>query len=137
VSAAEAAQALFNDPNAWGARAGGEAPAFVGGVTRGILGRSLRRVLGGVMPILVVEPACGTSSARVRAGFDLDALVPRALRGVIRGVYVEGMFAQGSEERHQDAEGGVLLELFLPADLVTSGQYGPGETWSVDLGWEP
>jgi hypothetical protein len=25
----------------------------------------------------------------------------------------------------------VLLELYLPHDLVTSGQYGPGDTWSV------
>ena len=35
------------------------------------------------------------------------------------------------------AGGTRLLELYLPHDLVTSGQYGPGETWSLDLGWEP
>jgi hypothetical protein len=73
----------------------------------------------------------------VRAGFELDSIVPGFLQGVIRGVYLEGMYAGASDDRTQDAQGGVLLELYLPADLVTSGQYGPGNTWSLDLGWEP
>ena len=111
--------------------------SFAGGLTSGILGVSLRRELDDMVPILVIEPTSSTNTARVRAGFELDSLVPKFMRNVIRGVYVEGMFASGSEEQNQNAQGGVLLELYLPADLVTSGQYGPGETWSVDLGWEP
>jgi autotransporter translocation and assembly factor TamB len=136
-SATDAARALLNDPNASGESATSQAGAFASGLTGGILGVSLRRELGGVMPVLVVEPATSTTSSRVRAGFELDSLVPDFLRGAIRGVYVEGMFSGGSEEQQQDAEGGVLIEIYLPADLVTSGQYGPGQTWSLDLGWEP
>ena len=136
-SAADAALALFSDPNASEETAESQVQSFAGGLTSGILGVSLRRELGGMVPILVIEPASSTSTARVRAGFELDAIVPKFMRNVIRGVYVEGMFASGSEEQDQNAEGGVLLELYLPADLVTSGQYGPGQTWSLDLGWEP
>ena len=84
-----------------------------------------------------VEPGDETQGGRVRAGFELDSLVPGFLENVIRGVYVEGIIASGSDQQQQDTQGGVLLELYLPHDLVTSGQYGPGETWSVDLGWEP
>jgi hypothetical protein len=87
----------------------------------------------------MIEPGDTAEASRVRAGFELDKLVPGFLEGVIRGVYVEGIFA-GSSEDDQASSGvqsGVLLELYLPHDLVTSGSYGPGETWSVDLGWEP
>ena len=63
--------------------------------------------------------------------------MPSFLAGVIRGVYVEGIFASGGGQQQQDTGGGVLIELFLPHDFVTSGQYGPGETWSLDFGWEP
>ena len=52
-------------------------------------------------------------------------------------MYVEGIIASGNGQQQQDTGGGVLLELYLPHDFVTSGQYGPGETWSLDLGWEP
>ena len=137
VSATEAARALFSNPNASGDTAAGQAQSFVGGLTGGILGLSLRRELGGMMPVLVVEPQSAGTSARVRAGFELDSLVPAFLRDTIRGVYVEGVLAGASKDQNRNAEPGVLLELYLPADLVTSGQYGPGQTWSLDLGWEP
>ena len=84
-----------------------------------------------------MEPATAGSGSRVRAGFELDSLIPGFLKRFIRGVYVEGIIAGSDEQQQQDTSGGVLLELYLPHDLVTSGQYGPGETWSLDLGWEP
>jgi len=102
-----------------------------------MLALSARSELGAMVPILMVEPGSETSASRVRAGFELDSLVPAVLAGFIRGVYVEGIIASGSGQQQQDTGGGVLIELYLPHDLVTSGQYGPGETWSIDLGWEP
>ncbi len=136
VSAGEAAQALFATGAAPGA-ATQQVQSFVGGLSGGLFALSARRELGEMMPILLVEPATAGSGSRVRAGFELDSLIPRFLRRFIRGVYVEGIIAGADEQQQQDTAGGVLLELYLPHDLVTSGQYGPGETWSLDLGWEP
>ena len=82
-------------------------------------------------------PSATKNRSRVRAGFELDNVVPDFLDDFIRGVYVEGIFAGANENENSQVQGGVLLELFLPNDFVTTGQYGPGETWSVDLGWEP
>jgi hypothetical protein len=136
VSAGEAAEKLFA-PRATGGTAMSQVQSFVGGLSSGLLALSARSELGEMMPILLVEPGSETSASRVRAGFELDSLVPRALAGIIRGVYVEGIIASGNGQQQQDTGGGVLLELYLPHDLVTSGQYGPGETWSIDLGWQP
>ena len=136
VSAGEAAEKLFA-PRATNASAMSQVQSFVGGLTSGMLALSARSELGAMVPILMVEPGSETSASRVRAGFELDSLVPAVLAGFIRGVYVEGIIASGSGQQQQDTGGGVLIELYLPHDLVTSGQYGPGETWSIDLGWEP
>ncbi|MEY4544097.1 MAG: hypothetical protein RL685_292 [Pseudomonadota bacterium] len=137
VNAGEAAQALFA-PGADSGAATTQVQSFVGGLSGGLFALSARRELGEMMPILLVEPATGGSGSRVRAGFELDSLVPGFLKRFIRGVYVEGIIASGDDQQQQqDTAGGVLLELYLPHDLVTSGQYGPGETWSLDLGWEP
>ena len=136
VSAGEAAQALF----ATGATSGTaktQVQSFVSGLSSGVLALSARSQLGEMMPMLLVEPGSQTTSSRVRAGFELDSLVPAVLAKFIRGVYVEGIIASGNGQQQQDTGGGVLLELYLPHDLVTPGQYGPGETWSLDLGWQP
>jgi autotransporter translocation and assembly factor TamB len=136
VSAGEAAEKLFA-PRATNATAKSQVQSFVGGLSSGLLALSARSEFGEMMPILLVEPGSETTASRVRAGFELDSLVPRVLAGIIRGVYVEGIIASGNGQQQQDTGGGVLLELYLPHDLVTSGQYGPGETWSLDLGWQP
>ena len=136
VSAGEAAESLFSGSSS-AVAAASQAQSFVNGLMGGLMALTGRRELGELMPILIVDAGDETSSARVRAGFELDSLVPSFLEPVIRGVYVEGIIASGDDEQQQDTGGGVLLELYLPHDLVTSGQYGPGETWSVDLGWEP
>jgi translocation and assembly module TamB len=140
VTAGEAAQAIFGRGGGGDDSAESEAKSFVAGMMAGVMAMSARRELGDAMPILMLEPGDTAESSRVRAGFELDKLVPGFLEGVIRGVYVEGIFAGSSGDENASSSGvqsGVLIELYLPHDLVTSGQYGPGDTWSVDLGWEP
>lgn len=141
VDAGRAATALFGGRGRGGdSDAQGEAKSFVAGMMAGVMAMSARRELGDAMPILMIEPAEDMRASRVRAGFELDKLVPGFLENVIRGVYVEGIFAGSGEDENASSggvQGGVLLELYFPYDLVTAGQYGPGQTWSVDFGWEP
>jgi hypothetical protein len=77
----------------------------------------------------------------VRAGFELDSLVPRFLKNVITGVYVEGIVARESASGSKSSSTtgvnyGVLLEFYYPQNLFSTAQYGPGSTWSLDLGWQ-
>jgi hypothetical protein len=53
-------------------------------------------------------------------------------------MYFEGIVANDQNANTQDANvhGGALLEIYFPRDFFTTGQYGPGTTWSVDLGWQ-
>jgi hypothetical protein len=30
----------------------------------------------------------------------------------------------------------VLVELYFPHQLFSTGQWGPGTTWSIDWGWQ-
>lgn len=113
----------------------GQASSFVAGMLGGLLAVSARRELGAAAPILMID--AGESGSRVRAGFELDELVPDFMESVVRGVYLEGMVGQGNQAQNQGIDTGVLLELYLPHDLIGSGQYGPGNTWSIDFGWDP
>jgi translocation and assembly module TamB len=141
VTAGDAFVAIYGSQNS-NRRAGDanqEAKRFVGGLTAGLLATSARRELGAAAPILMVEPGDNAGQGRVRAGFEFDSLVPTWLRGVITGVYFEGIVAnekQGKEQRDSNVKGGALLELYFPRNLFTSGQYGPGATWSLDFGWQ-
>ena len=140
ADAGQAASAMFGGRGGAGdSNAQGEAKSFVAGIMAGVMAMSARRELGDAMPILMLEPAEDMRASRVRAGFELDKLVPAFLEPIIRGVYLEGIFAGGSEQNASSSgvQGGVLLELYFPHDLVTAGQYGPGQTWSIDFGWEP
>lgn len=105
------------------------------GLTTGLLSLGARREFGGFVPILSVQQ--GDGGTRVRAGIDADRLIPKFARGFVQGVYVEGVVSTGQEGARGNAGGGVLLELMLPWDLVWAGQYGPGQTWSLDLDWRP
>jgi hypothetical protein len=119
-----------------------EATSFVSALTAGLLATSARRELGAAAPIKMIEPGDQTGDGRIRAGFELDALVPPALRQFITGVYVEGIVeregANDSRGQSQDAstQAGVLLELYFPHQLFSTGQWGPGTTWSLDWGWQ-
>ena len=123
------------------ASAKSQAASILAGVTAGLLATTARRELGSLAPILMIEAGDAEQAARVRAGFEFDSLVPKALRDIITGVYFEGIVAtesrRGADRSSTQRTGaGALLELYFPYHLFTSGQYGPGQTWSVDLGWQ-
>lgn len=120
-----------------------QAAGFIGGLTAGLLATSARRELGAAAPIIMIEPGDKAGEGRVRAGFELDSLVPPFLRNFITGVYVEGIVARESsgDTRRTSRSGatvnyGVLLEFYYPKNFFSTAQYGPGSTWSLDLGWQ-
>jgi hypothetical protein len=124
-------------------RSGGEesarndAASFVSGVTAGLLATSARRELGAAAPIIMIEPGSQTGDGRIRAGFELDSLVPDALASLITGVYLEGIVTkEGSNAQQNSTQAGVLVELYFPHQLFSTGQWGPGATWSLDWGWQ-
>jgi autotransporter translocation and assembly factor TamB len=142
VSAGEAFQAIYGsdktseddmDPEA-------QASQILGALMAGVLTTSIRRKLGSMAPILSVDPADEGRGEQVRAGFELDALIPGFLRDVVTGAYVEGSVSsekQSEEGGAKDVQTGVLIELYFPYNLVSSGRYGPDATWSFDIGWQP
>ena len=142
VSAGEAFQAIYGSQqsNADPKNADAQAKAFVGGLTAGLLATTARRELGAAAPIIMIEPGADAGSGRLRAGFEFDSLVPSFLKDVITGVYFEGIVSKESSESSSQGdartEAGVLLEFYFPRNFFTSGQYGPGPTWSMDVGWQ-
>ncbi len=144
VTAGEAITALTGrDSDATGSEESAEEQlaSVAMGMTTGLLSLGARREFGDFIPMLSVEQ--DTDSTRVRAGFEADKLIPKFLRGFVRGAYVEGIVStagegtRGSEESNGNAQAGVLVEFMLPSDLVWAGKYGPGQTWSLDLNWRP
>jgi hypothetical protein len=116
-----------------------QARQFVGGLAAGLLATSARRELGAAAPIVMVEPGEQTGQGRLRAGLELDSLVPGFLQGLITGLYFEGIVARESdnpEQQQANVQGGALLELYFPSGFFSTGQYGPGATWSLDWGWQ-
>ena len=143
VEAGAAVGAIYGSARASDSEASAkkQAASILAGVTAGLLATTARRELGSLAPILMIEAGDGEQQARVRAGFEFDSLVPKVLRDVITGVYFEGIVATESTRASdgsstQRTGAGALLELYFPYHLFTSGQYGPGPTWSVDLGWQ-
>lgn len=143
VTAGKAFEALYGSqrtnqsPNA----AQDQAKGFVGGLTAGLMATTTRRELGAAAPIIMIEPGEHSGEGRVRAGFDFDFLVPGFLQDVVTGVYFEGIADKNSEGAAQGQSDGrvhaaALLELYFPKNFFTAGQYGPGSTWSADIGWQ-
>lgn len=140
VDASIAVQALFgskksndddDDPSL-------QAQSFVSALSAGVLATAARRELGAAAPILMIDPDDTAGQGRVRAGFELDEIVPEFLQPLITGVYLEGIVAREAQgEAAAQTNFGALLELYHPKNLFTAGQYGPGTTWSVDFGWQP
>jgi hypothetical protein len=128
--------ATIEDPN----NAEVETKQFLSALTAGVLNASIRRTLGAMAPIVTLAPTDDKGGGELRAGFELDSLIPDFLRDVVTGVYVEGIFSsdKASEQYgRRELQPGVLMELFFPYNLVTSGRYGPDSTWSLDIGWHP
>ena len=141
VNAGEAFQAIYGsdatsddvDPEA-------QASQIIGALMAGVLTTSMRKKLGAMAPILSVDPADEDRGEQLRAGFELDALIPDFLRDIVTGVYVEGSISsekQADQAGDKNVQTGVLIELHFPYNLVSSGRYGPDTTWSLDLGWQP
>jgi hypothetical protein len=117
-------------------------------MTTGLLSLGARREFGDWIPMLSIEQGDQT---RVRVGIEADRLIPKFMRSFVRGAYVEGIVSSGDDSQGRGGQtattssatantasgGGVLLELSLPSDFVWAGQYGPGESWSVDLNYRP
>jgi translocation and assembly module TamB len=120
-----------------------QAANVLAGIAAGVLTLSLRRELGDVLPVIVVETGDAGRTGRVRAGFDASSAIPEFLRGVVRGAYFEGML--GGTAENEENQGGVnpgfLLELQFPYDLVLTGEVetvtGGNPAGRLDLTWEP
>jgi autotransporter translocation and assembly factor TamB len=112
------------------------------GLAAGLLTLGARREIGEWMPVLSID--AGENGPSVRAGVQADRFIPKFLRGVVLDAYVEGILSaeeQGEGQSSNDSSGSAmpaaLMELRFPHDLVGEAQYGPGERFSIDLGWEP
>ncbi len=124
--------------------AGEQATRFLSGILAGVLTLTARAEFGEVVPVIAVETGERVGSARVRAGWQADSLIPAFLRGIVRGAYVEGyLTTAGSDaQRTSDASGtstdlGALLELQFPHKIVGRGVVSSSGRWSVDLTYEP
>lgn len=111
-----------------------ETASFLAGLTAGILSNITRREVGEYLPVFGIEAT--DNSGRVRIGFNADRLIPKFLRGLVLGAYVEG-FAGAQDQGGVQATGGVLVEFILPRSLVFTTTYEAGNNWSVELRWEP
>lgn len=138
VDAGVAVQELFGGEKGGGNSDGSaQARGFVAGLTAGVLATAARRELGGAAPILMVDPSDQAGEGRLRAGFELDDIVPQFLKPLITGAYLEGIVAREAEgEASASTQFGALLEFYFPKRFFTAGQYGPGTTWSLDFGWQ-
>jgi autotransporter translocation and assembly factor TamB len=117
-----------------------QAKAFVSALTAGMIATTLRKKLGAMAPIVMVTPGDTESSGQLRAGFEADALIPDFMRGVVTGVYLEGIISSDkstSDGGQRDLQRGVSIDVHFPHNLFTSGRYGPDTTWSLDFGWQP
>ena len=77
-------------------------------------------------------------------GFEANRLIPKFLRNIVLGLYIEGFVSSaGSEENraavqetNSQASGGFLIELRHPRSLVTRGRFAPRNGWSLDVLWQ-
>jgi translocation and assembly module TamB len=117
-----------------------QASDFLAGIAAGLLTLTARKEFGDVLPIIVIESGDQAfQSARVRAGYQANDVIPDFLKNVVQGAYIEGIFAAGDANGEANASllPGVLIELAFPYSLVTTGEYTPPNNWSLDITWEP
>lgn len=143
---AEALQAIYGSPRSSDddddveGEAEVQAAQLLAALTAGILTTSIRKRFGGVAPVIAIAPSEEAGIEELRAGFELDTLIPPFLRDIVTGIYVEGSVSTEQEDDaagKEDSQRETLIELHFPHDLVTIGRHGPGATWSLDLGWRP
>ena len=131
-----------------GGNAGSEAASFLAGVTAGILTLTARRELGDAVPMISVDPGNTPNSARLRVGYDADWAIPRFMRSIVTGAYVEGFVNTGNRQRGGSASGaaagssvsgrgGFMIELLFPKQFSGRTEVAPPRNWSLDVMWEP
>lgn len=114
-----------------------QASSALAGLMAGFLSTLTRRELGAYVPVFRLE-AEGTNTARVRAGFSADDIIPEFMRGVVVGAYVEGYVGTDQDDGGaQRTTGGVLIELLHPRNIVTRSTWEEPNNWSLDFIWEP
>ena len=124
------------------AEAGQEATDFLSGVAAGIFSGTLRSEFGGLAPTFGVQSGTEDTDTQVQVGFNVDALIPRDVQSVVRGLYVEGQFVARGSETNRNTTGqaqrpGFLVEALWPLNFVTTGTFAPPSNWSIDVTWEP
>lgn len=131
------------------ADAGDQAASFLTGVAFGVATLALREQFGDFIPMLSVESGRTVNSARIRAGFNFDQYIPESLRGVVRGIYIEGYVNAGSTQGAPAAASsgassttanspfGFKIELQFPRNIMTQGEYAPPSNWRLGVTWEP
>jgi hypothetical protein len=117
--------------------------SFLGGLTAGLLTMTARSEFGDAVPIISVQTGDDLRDVQVRAGFVADRLVPRFLRGIVTGMYIEGFVSTQTEENVEDqatdqvTTGGVLIELYFPNGWLLSSSFQPPINWGLDVLWQP
>lgn len=123
-----------------------QAADFLAGVLAGVLTLSVQEEFGSRLPRISIESGDQAfRSARVRAGYNFDELIPDSLRRWVRGIYVEGSFTtptpeddSGGSTTSGQADVGFLLRLQFPHNIVGEVAGSPtSDSWSVDVAWEP
>jgi translocation and assembly module TamB len=111
--------------------------SMLSGLTAGLLSNLVSRDVGSYLPVFAIDTVEGRG-ARVRAGLQADRFIPRFLRSVVRGAYVEG-FVGASEQKDQGyrTTGGVSLELMFPGDIWGTATVQEPDRWSLDVTWQP
>jgi hypothetical protein len=71
-----------------------QAVSALSGLIAGFISSITRRELGEYLPILGIESSAA-GGTRIHAGLEADQIIPRGLRGVVQGAYVEGMLGTG------------------------------------------
>lgn len=129
-------------------QAGNQATQFLTGIAFGLATVALREQFGEYVPMIAIEAGAGGTSPRVRAGFNVDRLIPERLRRIVRGIYIEGYVSRQSStptpgqtsaaSPTANAQYGFAVELQFPHNIVTAGEYAPqNSAWRLGVTWEP
>jgi len=121
-----------------------QAQSALASMTVGLLTAAARHGLGDAVPRIGVSTGGGFDSVSARVGFEANRLIPKFLRDIVLGLYIEGFVSSAGsnenraavQETNAQASGGFLIELRHPRSLVTRGRFAPRNGWSLDVVWQ-
>ncbi len=127
-----------------GQQATEQAQSALASLTVGLLTAAARHGLGDAVPRIGVSTGGGFDSVSARVGFEANRLIPKFLRNIVLGLYIEGFVSSAGtnenraavQETNSQASGGFLIELRHPRSLVTRGRFAPRSGWSLDVLWQ-